>query len=699
MDFFGDQEQAKRRTGWLVFLFSAAVVGIVFSVYFSLALTFSLTEFVPENYWTPLGPFPFWNLPLFTWTAGGVALLIGAGSITKYIGLMSGGGERVAQMFPGGFLQGHSGSPKEKMLVNIVEEMAIASGETVPRIYLVDSDEINAFVAGVAPGDAVLGVTRGCLDQLNREELQGVVAHEFSHILNGDMGFSLRLIGVLYGILLVNIVGQIIFRSISQGRGRGDAKIVGIVFGLSLMLIGWIGVFFGRLIKSAVSRQREFLADAAAVQFTRNPRGIARALMKIRQQHPVEAIGKVEAEEVSHLLFSHGIGGYLLASHPPLLTRIRRLDPRGQISLEDVSEGEGGEFSRDKSGSGDSLHDISKGSETDFLSEGRVIDENPMSTFSGTVRDSSPFRGFSEGLAGVASHFGEVAGLHAANAVSTKVPVFDLKKNDIPLDGAREWMARVDPLVLNSARDPRVAGWLLLILAKVDLSSDRAGEDELFQGVSGMSELSKRVAGLQVEDVLPICDIAISTLKTLPPSDLKKLAVRIEQVEASVRAEGGGDPFLDYLLKSFLKSRIEDAVNPPKGRDPYGGDLGRHFNSVRVVISALALRGGGDRAVVKESYRIGITAVMDRVSVRGDHLLKARGEASDVVDQNYCDFFHLDKALFSLKNTSPLLKSGLLDGCLACISHDEMVTREEAVLYRAFAGVLNHPVPAIFPRS
>jgi Zn-dependent protease with chaperone function len=708
MDFFGDQQKAKRRTGRLVFLFVLAVVGIIFSVYFSLASAFALTDLVPESYWATLGPFPFWNPTLFAWTSGGVLLLIGAGSATKYIGLMGGGGERVAQMFPGGFLHGYSAQPKEKMLINIVEEMSIASGEPVPRIYLVDSDEINAFVAGVGPGDAVLGVTRGCLDSLDREELQGVVAHEFSHLLNGDMGFSLRLIGILHGILLINIVGQIIFRSIAGGRGRGDAKIAALVFGFSLMVIGWIGVFFGKIIKAAVSRQREFLADAAAVQFTRNPSGITRALMKIRKQRPEEAMGKVESEEVSHLLLSHGEGGHFLSSHPPLSDRIRRLDPRGQIAIdkkESISPPSSNAFASGRNSSFDTGADPSEMAGVIALNSGG----SGPSGFSGAITvgegrsTGNQVNALGAGLQTCAAGSpGEESrrGVVALSDPFSGYPADILKRKDVVIAGTREWLGRVDPLVLKAARDPREAGWLLLLLTRLDFESigdqDNSYSEE---EAARVNHLRERIKGLQIEDVLPVCDIALSTLKSLPPSDLRKLSNFAGKAESGGRAEDGADLLLQYLLKTFLRSRIEDSLNPIAGRDPYGGDIGRHFNSARVIMSALARNGGRGAEEVRNSYHAGISAVVEKTGAKGDHLLKNRAITSGIVDENYSGWSEIDRAIFSFKNTSPTLKAGLLDGCLACISHDGMVTREEAVLYRAFAGVLNCPVPPIFPES
>ena len=277
-----------------------------------------------------------WDPDLFAVVALGTLALIGGGSLYK-IAALAGGGHTVAEMMGGRPLSPQTTDPDERKILNVVEEMAIASGTPVPPVYLLENEDgINAFAAGYTPGDAVIGVTRGCIQNLTRDELQGVIAHEFSHILNGDMRLNIRLIGVLYGILLIGMTGWIIFRSTANGnryddrrdddrRGSNPWPLVG----LALYVLGYIGVFFGNLIKAAVSRQREFLADASAVQFTRNPDGIAGALKKIGALAEGSRIRSPEAEEASHMFFGDAVGHLLgmFATHPPLVERIRRIDP------------------------------------------------------------------------------------------------------------------------------------------------------------------------------------------------------------------------------------------------------------------------------------------------------------------------------------------------------------------------------------
>jgi Zn-dependent protease with chaperone function len=321
MDFFDKQENARRRTKWLVLYFALAVLGIIAVLH--IALSTLLGE--PLDDWRLLGA-----------TAAGVGISVAIGSLVK-IAQLSKGGKAVAEMLGGVPVNPSTTDPAERRLMNVVEEMSLASGVPVPQVYVLEDSAINAFAAGYGPGDAAMGVTRGCIEQLNRDELQGVVGHEFSHILNGDMRLNIHLMGLLNGILFLAIIGGLLMRlaatSSSRPRSGNDKSgtslaMVFLAGGLILYLVGWIGVFFGKLIKAAVSRQREFLADASAVQYTRNPDGLAGALTKIAKfssqlQHP-------KAQEASHMFFGNGIANPwlgLFATHPPIAERIAQIAP------------------------------------------------------------------------------------------------------------------------------------------------------------------------------------------------------------------------------------------------------------------------------------------------------------------------------------------------------------------------------------
>jgi len=320
MDFFAAQDEARARSSRLVVLFGLAVAAIIVAVYAAvllLAMGQGMNAHSPQ---------------LFAAVAGGTVLIVAIASTVRTAKLRR-GGHVVAEMLGGVRVDPGTMDAAERRYVNVVEEMALASGVPVPGIYLLPESGINAFAAGYTVDDAVVGVTRGAIEQLSRDELQGVVAHEFSHILNGDMRLNIRLMGLLFGILVIAIIGRVMLRSSGSSRSRSRNNKSGggmALFALALVAIGYIGVFFGRMIQAAVSRQREFLADAAAVQFTRDPDGIGGALRRIAGWKEGSRLDDAHAAEASHMFFASGlrkawIGA--LATHPPIDERIRRIDP------------------------------------------------------------------------------------------------------------------------------------------------------------------------------------------------------------------------------------------------------------------------------------------------------------------------------------------------------------------------------------
>ncbi|HEX2677566.1 MAG TPA: M48 family metallopeptidase, partial [Polyangiales bacterium] len=354
--FFEHQDRARRNTRWLIVLMILAVVAMGGSIY---ALFLVLERYLGTRQLARgLPAVHFAGPQLFLLCLLGTAVIVVIASGSRVLSLR-GGGASVAEMLGGRLI---SGSPKdslEKRLLNVVEEMAIASGVPVPQVFVLDGEQgINAFAAGYSPDDAAIACTRGCLEKLTREQLQGVIAHEFSHVLNGDMRLNIRLMGVVFGIVCIGLAGRFLMRvagrssmsygsySSSSRRGRdngGGATIAIFLFGLGVFLVGLVGELFGKLIKAAVSRQREFLADASAVQFTRNPHGIAGALQTIGGFSHGASMATPNAEEASHFFFgdihkrlvSHSV----FATHPPLAERIKRIDPSFQGEFPDVPDG------------------------------------------------------------------------------------------------------------------------------------------------------------------------------------------------------------------------------------------------------------------------------------------------------------------------------------------------------------------------
>src|ERR1035437_3532296 len=328
MDFFARQDQARRQTKWLVFYFAVAVALLVVAVYFIALVVFAGVQ-AKHHHGYDAAPIQFvlWNPKVFFGATIGVLAVIFLGSAYKTIEL-SAGGSAVATLMGGRLVNQTTTDANERKLLNVVEEMSIASGVAMPQVYVLENERgINAFAAGHNTGDAAIGVTRGCIEMLSRDELQGVIGHEFSHILNGDMRLNLRLIGIIFGLLCLAAIGRILLYARS-GNSRDKNALP--LLGLALIALGAIGVFFGRLIQAAVSRQREFLADASSVQFTRNPGGLSGALQKIGRYSYGSKLESNHAPDLCHMFFSNGLGESLfgaMATHPPIPYRIHAIDP------------------------------------------------------------------------------------------------------------------------------------------------------------------------------------------------------------------------------------------------------------------------------------------------------------------------------------------------------------------------------------
>jgi len=339
LNFFEAQDIARKNTAWLVVLFLLAVLALVALTYFLLieVLALGLTGGLVFSH-DAMAPYASWDS--FLIVSAVVCLLIFSGSIYKTLSISS-DGDSFAFMLGGRHVMPDTNDPQERQLINVVEEMSIAAGMTVPRVYLLDDLSINAFAAGMSPADAVIGVTRGTMSRLNRDELQGVIAHEFSHIFNGDMRLNLRLIGVLHGILLIGLAGNIMLRTMLIGgkirksdkkrfRGIGGASLPTLLLCIGLIIIGYAGTFLGQLIKAMINRQREYLADSSAVQFTRNNLGISGALRKIGGANVGSLVSSPAAVQYSHGFFAEGINSFWqlsFATHPPLERRIERVYP------------------------------------------------------------------------------------------------------------------------------------------------------------------------------------------------------------------------------------------------------------------------------------------------------------------------------------------------------------------------------------
>jgi len=511
-DFFARQEDARRRSGRLVVIFALAVIGVALAVYGVVAFTrfwFLNREGTAAALWHP---------GLFLWTTAGTIVFVAAASWWKISELRSGGAV-VAMALGAEPVPLDPADPRQRQLRNVVEEMAIASGVSVPDLFLLEKERgINALAAGHDINDAVICVTRGSLELLSRDELQGVIAHEFSHILNGDMLLNLRLLGWLNGILVISQAGEIMFRSTGRSSSRGSGPLL--LIAAALFTIGYVGYFFGQLIKCAVSRQREYLGDAAAVQFTRNPGGLAGALKKIGGLASGSRLVHPRAAEVSHMFFGSALEDawlHSLDTHPPLEERIRLLEPRFD-----------GRFPR--------------------------VEPLPQPPLESPQAPPRP----------------RTAPAPAAAILSGAAIATMLSQAGEPLEEhialARRLMAGLPEQLTDASRDPESACSLVCgLLVSID-PEIRARQEELVAGREGaaareaLGRLAPHLHALDPRARLPLFDLALPALRTLDETRYRRLK---STTEAMATADGKLSLFeftLGYLLARHLEGRFSPAI-------------------------------------------------------------------------------------------------------------------------------------------
>lgn len=648
--FFQRQEDARTNTGWLVILFVIAVIGIVgtsFVVGYVIvdAIGSSTPQKSNANQIDPLG--------VAVLCGCGAGIVIVAGSLYQIVALRAGGGSGVAESIGGRPLISDTATADERRLLNIVEEMAIASGTPVPPVYYLDEAGINAFAAGYRPSDAVIGVTRGAVENLNREQLQGVIAHEFSHILNGDMRINIRMIGILHGILLLSLLGRMLFESVrfmGSGRSSNDDKgrvgiiVALVVGGLALMLIGSIGAFIGGLIKAAVCRQREYLADASAVQFTRNPDGIGGALKRIAAITAHGRIAHPNASVASHLFFSQGVfEGFtsLMATHPPLEKRILAIDPNWDGSLTDAPKSSGA---------------------------------------SGGAKLSPP------GLKGAATMGFAAAPTHANELVAPEIIREAVEHIGAPEESHRQYSAellrKMDDQLRKAAGDPYSARALVFaLLLDRDRNIATLQLEQLRQTiepkiVSLTEHLSPRVYDAPEAMRLPLVDLALPMLRRMSAPQYKQFSRAFDSlVQADQRLS-----IFEWTLAQVLRRNLRSQYTPAKEIRTLYTSLSSLSAEVSLLLSMLA-RVGHEVEQVPHALAVAAARVPN-VVVR-------------LVPAEQCSFEQLDTALRTLRRASERRRGELIDACAASVAADGIVKVREAELLRGIADLLGCPMPPL----
>ncbi|MDI6775545.1 MAG: M48 family metallopeptidase [Verrucomicrobiota bacterium] len=638
MDFFENQDRAKRKTHILIAYYVLAVALIIVVVYAAFMLVFmgaamrgAKSAAIPR----------FWNPQTFGWVASITSLVVLFGTFYK-VAQLSRGGEAVAELLGGRPIDPGAADPDERKILNVVEEMSVASGVPAPRVFILDAEAgINAFAAGFTHRDAVIGVTRGAVARLTRDELQGVIGHEFSHIFHGDMRLNVRLMGALHGILVIALVGYWSLLAAGRGssrsrsRSRGGGTQAGIaIFGLILMAIGYIGVFFGNLIKAAVSRQREFLADAASVQFTRNPTGLAGALRAIAEYAGGSRIENPRAQEASHLFFGDAMKRAffgLLATHPPIEERIRRIAP--SVLADTVRR------------------------------PARAAPPPVPAEVSGFVSASARLPARPEQ---VLSTVGDPCHEHLAHAAGL-------------LDAVPESLAA-------AAREPFGARAVIYALLTGADAAVRASQEQALSERADPAtrrEVAMRLPAVRAigpELRVPLVDMALTGLRGLSPN---QYAAFRDTMETLINADRQIDLF-EHMLRWRIFRHLEPVFR--KLAQP----VIRHYSlqpilpKCRALLACLAHWGAADPAAAQTAYEQGCA----RLQAEPPGPLQPAAQ---------CGLPVMDDALHALETASPAIKRHILEAAIACVATDGRVAIEEAELLRVVADCLGLPLPPFLP--
>ncbi|WGL17957.1 M48 family metallopeptidase [Microbulbifer bruguierae] len=662
MNFFQHQDQARRNSLVLTALFAAAVVGLIAITTLFVAAVFNHSElqsFDPAAMVAALG----WQ------TLGGIALTISAivALASAYrLRQLSDGGRAVAESLGGKKINVAARDLYEQRALNVVEEMALAAGTPVPEVYIIEDNAINAFAAGYRPTDAVIGLTRGAIEQLNREELQGVVAHEFSHIFNGDMRLNIRIVGLLHGILIIGLLGSWLLRGSYWGSGRnsrGRAALLGV--GAGLVVIGYTGTFFGNLIKSAVSRQREYLADASAVQFTRNNHGIAGALKKIGGYNSGSRLAAANASEFSHMYFASSLKRSFLgffATHPPLNQRILRLDPSWNGALAQ------GALSPDtQDGPAATRAALPQEQITGIHQAEYHTPDRDRSTSSDTAATTPQDAEYQVQL----------------NRVLASVDNNIAAPSTAQFDYGHTLLSRVPADLKAAAHDPFSARAVVyaLLIHPADLAQHRQQQLALLEKFAHPAvwkefrNLHPSLDQLPAWMRLPLLDLCVPALKALAPQQYQVFKRNLIKL---IRADGELEIWEWALYRVLIHALEQD---PDRQRKGIGSVKGMLPDAYRFLLAAMAHAGTTDYLSAKRAYEAGLSALgLSPVPLPA---------GADINLQR------LDKALAIARETPPLKKPALLKSLATTLAHDGVIEAREIELLRAIADCLDCPMPPI----
>lgn len=642
-DFFEQQEKSRKATLWLIFLYVLAVVATCLTLHIGLCGVFSYATSSEEASSFHAGGFLklLMNPHVAIFTLGLTSLIIVISSLFK-VTQLSAGGAVVVRGMGGREVTNSTQDVLERRLLNVVEEMSIASGISMPRVFVLDKEQgMNAFAAGFSAKDAAVAVTRGLLEVVQRDELQAVIGHEFSHVLNGDMRLNIRLIGILHGIFALSILGRVLIeiglRSSSSSRSSSSRKNNPLAWlslaGIVCWLVGLVGFFFGRLIQGSISRQREFLADASAVQFTRNPSGLANALKLIGAAG--SRLSNPHTSEVSHMLFASGLES-AFATHPPLVSRIRRLDPRFDGNFEEAQRLLKTRLS--------SLHGLTAQAERTEDAESSEALQNLKRVHHGVA----------------------IPGLEGEDAVIVNT-LF-----------AMTWLTDADRQLLHHT--PHAIACVCGCLMSAD-DAVRERQMKLLPRLSGsmefVSQLTEtwrlKIRETSITQRRKTCELAVAGLRSEPREVREKLAKAVQELAS---ADEVIEP-LEFAVGCMIRRRLlPDDTLAAARRSPVPPR--QLVEEVIEVLSAVALQGVKDGESIRPALEAGLTRLLPFIGAVQLSRIKQSVDAR-----------RLDHALERLEGLAPLIKREFMQACEEVILQDGEITETEETFLFAIADAID----------
>jgi Zn-dependent protease with chaperone function len=613
--------------------------------------------------------------------------VLGIASLYKSVELRGGGGV-VARSLGGVLVTADTTDLKRKRLLNVIEEMAIASGVPMPEVYVLDQEPgINAFAAGHTPANAAVTVTQGALDRLSRDELQGVIGHEFSHILNGDMRLNIQLMGWVFGLFVIGLIGRLILQFSPRSSDRRDSNAAFLALGFAIMVLGYVGLLAGRILQAAVSRQRERLADASGVQFTRNPQGLKGALVKIAALPDGSALVAADAEQAAHMFFAEGLSR-VFATHPPILERIRELDPHfdmreleraaaepdqqptmAEVAGHDGTGAAGGRAGVGSTAGGGLAGGILAGAVLAGGAGARVPSSSTRSRFTGgglggvgQISRGGVGVGVEQAARAVAQvGQPETAHIEHAQAVRLALPPGARELTESP-GGAQALV-----LALLISDDPALRQRQLEILSK----SANAASVEVVQRVTPIAHALNPMLRL------PILQRAFPALRRSTVPQRKALAKLVNDlIHADARVE-----VFEFCLAKLLETLLNDELSAsiPHGKLTLEDEAGE----ISLLFATLAQIGAQDEQAARAAYEVGISTVLP--------MRRPPFAAAPDWQQK------LSAAFPRLEQLHPFAKKAVIEGLVKTVANDEMLMNEEAELLRTVCAVLHCPLPPILP--